>query len=100
MGTEEEISGGAPPNQQTIDASSLGGMSTDQLGPFGCCDCCHTSGLNCGPKFPHGSFTGYLYLSPQWCSSLMRLGYNSSVEAIDRVTSAEPLSDAMDRATR
>jgi len=65
----------------------LEGHSLDDadLGGFGCCDCCHSKGMNCGPKFPHGTFPGYLYLSPQWCSSLMRLGFNVSPEAIDKV---------------
>lgn len=60
-------------------------LSTDQLGPFGCCDCCHTW-CNCGPKFPHGTFTGYLYLTPQWCNGLMRLGYSLSKTALDTMT--------------
>jgi len=66
------------------DEESWEGLTTDQLGPFGCCDCCHTRGLNCGPKFPHGTATGYLYLSPQWCNSLMRLGHTIA-EGVVRV---------------
>jgi len=72
------------------DENAWAELKNDDLGPFGCCDCCHTSGLNCGPKFPHGTFTGYLYLSPQWCSSLMRLGHAASKDAVDRVCSAQP----------
>lgn len=60
-------------------------LLVEDLGPYGCCDCCHTQGLNCGPKFPHGTFTGYLYLSPKWCSSLMRLGFMASAEAVEKV---------------
>jgi len=73
------------------DEEAFGDMRTNELGPFGCCDCCHVKKLNCGPKFPHGSFTGYLYLSPHWCSSHMRLGYDISSEAIALISSAKPL---------
>jgi len=86
--TEEEICTECGPRPRE-DADAWAGMTTDGLGPFGCCDCCHTSGLNCGPKFPHGSFTGYLYLSPQWCTSLARLGFDMSQEAIETMTGLE-----------
>lgn len=75
------------------DAEAWADLTTDQLGPFGCCDCCHTQGLNCGPKFPHGTFTGYLYLSPQWCNSLMRLGHAVSGGAIEAITHPGPLAE-------
>lgn len=60
----------------------------ESLGPYGCCDCCHTNGFcgNCGPKFPHGTFTGYMWLTPQWCNSLMRLGHDISEAGIEQVT--------------
>jgi len=65
-----------------VEGEAWRDLSTDQLGSLGCCDCCHTSGLNCGPKFPHGTFTGYLYLTPEWFNSLARLGYDLSAEAV------------------
>jgi len=79
------------------DAEAWADMNNDDLGPFGCCDCCHTNGMNCGPKFPHGTFTGYLYLSPQWCSSLMRLGYAASKDAVERVCSVSDLAYPWER---
>jgi len=89
--TTNEVMQKSMDDSEASDASEelherWGEMTVDQLGPFGCCDCCHTNGLNCGPKFPHGTFTGYLYLSPMWCSSLMRLGYAISRDAIAKVT--------------
>lgn len=100
--TEEEVLGSEDRDfegdeSDDWDPDSWGALKTEDLGPFGCCDCCHTSGLNCGPKFPHGSFTGYLYLSPMWCSSLMRLGHDVSKPAIDQVCSSGSLSDAFER---
>merc|ERR1712012_551085 len=87
---EDELRGGACAFEDEAHASRWTGMTTDELGPCGCCDCCHAHGLNCGRKFPHGSFVGYLCLSPQWCSSLMRLGYDVSEEAVEYVTNVEP----------
>jgi len=92
--TEEEIRGEEvkDPEDLGFDREAWEGLTTDQLGPFGCCDCCHTSGLNCGPRFPHGTFTGYLYLTPQWMNSLARLGHDVSTAAVDAVTRNVPLS--------
>jgi len=67
-------------------------LTTDQLGSFGCCDCCHSYGMNCGPKFPHGAFTGYMYLTPMWCNSLVRLGFDASEQAVAEVTREGPLA--------
>jgi len=83
--SEEEVRGEPVMTERSIPAE-WEDLTTDQLGPFGCCDCCHTRGLNCGPKFPHGSFTGYMYLSPQWCNSLTRLGYALSEQAVQKLT--------------
>jgi len=83
--SEEEIRGECGPDVENFDEEAWGDMTTDQLGPFGCCDCCHTNGLNCGPKFPHGTFTGYLYLTPEWCSSLARLGYQMSEQVVQEI---------------
>jgi hypothetical protein len=69
------------------DATLWKDLTTDKLGPFGCCDCCHTRlGWNCGPKFPHGNFSGYLFLTPKWFSSLVRLSYGVCEDAIAKVT--------------
>jgi len=90
--TAEEVSAGlgstATSRRDVSDeeGEAWGNMTTDQLGPFGCCDCCHTNGWNCGPKFPHGTFTNYLYLTPQWFNSLARLGHASAGRAIWEVT--------------
>jgi len=72
-------------------------LTTDQLGGYGCCDCCHTAGLNCGPKFPHGGFPGYLYLTPTWCNSLVRLGFAVSEDAVKAVTKDGSLARPWER---
>jgi hypothetical protein len=81
--TEEEMRG-EPITEDWESAEEWEDITTDQLGPFCCCDCCHQK-CNVGPKFPHGTFTGYLYLTPQWCNSLARLAYEVSGPAIDDV---------------
>jgi len=90
--TEEEIRG-EPVEREEAMPEEWKGITTDQLGPFGCCDCCHTNGLNCGPKFPHGSFTGYMYLTPQWINGLARIAHAVSEPAVERITSSDPLCD-------
>jgi len=96
----DEFEGEACDNMEADlhDPEQWDGITTDQLGPFGCCDCCHTNGMNCGPKFPHGSFTGYLYLSPTWMSSLCRLGFDLSGPAIEEVTKPGQLGESWERA--
>lgn len=84
--TEEEINSGVSRGARKDYEPHWHDITTDKLGPFGCCDCCHTQHLNCGPKFPHGAFTGYLYLTPAWASSLMRLGHAASKEAVDAIS--------------
>jgi len=83
---EDEVRGKVSLECDDAHCMKWKGLTTDALGPFGCCDCCHTRGLNCGPTFPHGAFTGYLYLTPQWCNSLIRLGYEVSADAVDDIT--------------
>jgi hypothetical protein len=85
-----EITGENGPSEW--DEESWRGLTTDQLGHCGCCDCCHTRGCNCGPKFPGGSAHGYLFLTPKWFSSLARLSYEISSDAINKVTGARDLS--------
>lgn len=82
--TAEEVRNGP------FEVESSYGLNTDQLGPCACCDCCHQV-CNCGPKFPHGNFLGYMCLSPMWFSSLARLGFSVSERAIFDVTSHNPL---------
>merc|ERR1712226_1318786 len=80
--TEEEVQGeGAQAFQGTLEG--WGDMTTDNLGPFCCCDLAHTNGIcgNCGPKFPHGSFNNNLYMTPMWCNSLARLSFSVSSPA-------------------
>lgn len=67
------------------------GLHTDELGPYACCDCCHTRGFNCGTKFPHGNVLGYLSLSPLWFSSLARLGFATSEDVLSEVSRVGPL---------
>lgn len=97
--TEEEIFGagtnGASVNggAACAEAEEWSGLTTDMLGSLGCCDRCHHS-CNCGPKFPHGTFAGYLYLTPQWLNSLARLGCSVSESAVEAVSSATPLGES------
>jgi hypothetical protein len=101
--TLEEIVGERGPQpDDNFDETSWRNVTIDQLGPWGCCDCCHTAGLNCGAKFPHGNGMGYLTLSPQYCSSLIRLGHAASAAAVEAVTAAglirRPWEDRIDEA--
>merc|ERR1712087_455181 len=84
----------------TSDDDEWNDMRMADLGPYGCCDCCHKRNLNCGPKFPHGTFTGYLYLSPQWFNSLCRLGYYLSGEAVQAINRDAPLSQQWEEQVR
>jgi len=87
---EEEIVFGNPKDWKSSESDDsedfiadqeLRNMQQEHLGGFGCCDCCHRWG-NCGRKFPHLSFTGYMWLTPQLCSSLSRLGHDLSRSAV------------------
>jgi len=75
--------GRCPDGVQPFDSEAWGDMTTDSLGSFCCCDCMHTNGIcgNCGPTFPHGSFANFMYMTPMWCSSLARLGFDVSEDA-------------------
>jgi len=74
-----------------------GAMTQDQLGSGGCCDCCHVSQkapwLNCCNKWPQGFFGNYLYLSPMFASSLMRLGHELSRGPIQSISESRTLSE-------
>merc|ERR1712039_1043510 len=93
--TEEEVrgecekgEGPTPDDVHAFDQEAWGDMTTDQLGSFCCCDCMHTNGMgNFGPKFPHGSFANFMYMTPMWCNSLARLAYEVSEEAVNAATS-------------
>lgn len=87
---EEEIMCGAAKDWKTSDSDDsedekadeeMHHMHQEELGGFSCCDCCHRWG-NCGRKFPHLSFTGYMWLTPQLSSSLARLGHDLSRLAV------------------
>jgi hypothetical protein len=60
-------------------------LKATELGGFGCCDCCHRRGCNCGRKFPHLTGANYLWLTPQLFSSLCRLGHELSGAAVARL---------------
>merc|ERR1712184_123542 len=81
--TEEEIINGEEPQSEDSGWEFFSEMKADDLGPCGCCDCCHTHGLNCGTKWPHGTGLNYLYMTPQFCNNLVRLGHEISGEAVD-----------------
>eukprot|EP00928_Gymnodinium_smaydae_P027933 TRINITY_DN21443_c0_g1_i1.p1 TRINITY_DN21443_c0_g1~~TRINITY_DN21443_c0_g1_i1.p1 ORF type:complete len:1054 (-),score=118.77 TRINITY_DN21443_c0_g1_i1:114-3134(-) len=75
--TEEEVLGIGPSMSNGCDD-----LCPEDLGGLGCCDCCHRNGCNCGRKFPHLTCTGYLWLTPMLYSSLCRLGFNISGDAV------------------
>lgn len=55
------------------------------LGGVGCCDCCHKNGCNCLTKYPQLTGLNYLWLTPTLFSSLARLGYELSDDAIQQL---------------
>jgi len=85
--TEQEVMG----NVSKIEAPPAsfeqvwGKLSNEDLGSFCCCDCVHYNCCNVGPKWPHGSFANFMYMSPMWLSSLARLAYEASGAAVERV---------------
>jgi len=103
--TQEEVEGKVqrgygqqPEGIKEFDREEWGKMTTDNLGPFCCCDFSHTKSLcNCGPKFPHGNFVNFMYMSPMWCSSLARLAYDVSEQVVNKVTD-EDLSNSWEKA--
>jgi hypothetical protein len=82
--TEEEIITGKCENDGSAQ-ESWGDTKPTDLGGIGCCDCCHRSGMNGGPKFPHLSGLNYLWLTPQLYANLSRLGYHASEAVIDKL---------------
>lgn len=83
--TEDEIvTGKAKVLEVGVD---WGDMTTDMLGCFPCCDCCHRNNVcNCQPKFPHGASSNLMFMSPAFFSSLVRLGFDISGEAVQSIT--------------
>mmetsp|Transcript_10515 Transcript_10515/g.19044 ORF Transcript_10515/g.19044 Transcript_10515/m.19044 type:complete len:989 (+) Transcript_10515:131-3097(+) len=59
-----------------------GNLKETDLGGFGCCDCCHRRGGNCGAKFPHLTGANYIWLTPTLFSSLCRLGHHLSASVL------------------
>eukprot|EP00931_Biecheleriopsis_adriatica_P031014 TRINITY_DN18227_c0_g1_i1.p1 TRINITY_DN18227_c0_g1~~TRINITY_DN18227_c0_g1_i1.p1 ORF type:complete len:1023 (-),score=207.73 TRINITY_DN18227_c0_g1_i1:57-3125(-) len=88
--TEEEVTGDL---QREVDdfENPHRWCTWAQLGGMGCCDFCHRTGCNCGPKFPHLSAANYLWLTPTLFSSLCRLGHEVSAECVCAVTEPQPL---------
>lgn len=84
--TEEEVRQGGG-SRRNDEAKATSRRARD-LGGWGCCDCCHRHGCNCGPKFPHLTAANYLWLTPTLFGSLCRLGHDLSEEAINTVVSA------------
>eukprot|EP00419_Tripos_fusus_P002159 CAMPEP_0172682810 /NCGR_PEP_ID=MMETSP1074-20121228/18417_1 /TAXON_ID=2916 /ORGANISM="Ceratium fusus, Strain PA161109" /LENGTH=912 /DNA_ID=CAMNT_0013501551 /DNA_START=26 /DNA_END=2764 /DNA_ORIENTATION=+ len=103
--TEEEVMGeaergmGPPPEGvKPFNRDEWGKMTTDNLGPFCCCDFSHTKGFaNCGPKFPHGNFVNFMYMTPMWCSSLARLAYDMSKEVVTQVSTRDDLQKSWEK---
>eukprot|EP00933_Yihiella_yeosuensis_P012914 TRINITY_DN12232_c3_g1_i1.p1 TRINITY_DN12232_c3_g1~~TRINITY_DN12232_c3_g1_i1.p1 ORF type:complete len:208 (-),score=30.59 TRINITY_DN12232_c3_g1_i1:88-663(-) len=67
------------------EVEAFGRMMQADLGGVGCCDCCHVNRCNFGAKFPHLSFTGYMWLTPKLFTSLSRLGHAMSDAVIQRM---------------
>lgn len=82
--TEDDIRHGKPPTDSSSedDAENLRDMTYDELGGICCCTVCHKKGCNVGRKFPHLTFTGYMWLTPQLFSSLSRLGHAVSEKVV------------------
>mmetsp|Transcript_4523 Transcript_4523/g.11234 ORF Transcript_4523/g.11234 Transcript_4523/m.11234 type:complete len:386 (+) Transcript_4523:1-1158(+) len=57
-----------------------------------CCDCCHTSGLNFGSRFPHVPNANQC-MTPQMFNSLCRLGYDLSGPAVQAIAKQSPIAD-------
>jgi len=91
IGECERGMGPAPLGDKMFDPAHWRDMNTDQLGSLCCCDSSHTNGVcgNCGPKFPHGSFANFMYMTPMWCSSLARLAFDVSEEPVRRATQTD-----------
>jgi len=83
--TEEEVKGQGISKDFGPYKDTWAGLQTAELGGFGCCDCCHRRGCNCGAKFPHLTGANYLYLTPMLFSSLSRLGFEVSKDVVERV---------------
>jgi len=104
--TEEEVRGevergmGATPEGiKPFDRAEWGKMTTDDLGPFCCCDFAHTKGFcACGPKWPHGNFVNFMYMTPMWCSSLARLAYDMSEQVVKKVSQEKDLRHSWEKA--
>jgi len=85
--TEEEILGCDVALAAKIgQAHDLDGFLEDALGGLGCCNWCHTCGCNCGRKFPHLTFTGYLWLTPALFGAICRLGHDVSKDCVEALT--------------
>ncbi|CAE8718562.1 unnamed protein product, partial [Polarella glacialis] len=75
-GRESEQEMPARWEESELRQSDLGGC---------CCDCCHSAGCNIGPKFPHLSNANQ-FLTPELFSSLCRLGYRLSADAVHAIS--------------
>jgi len=69
--------------ERTLEQEELAGC---------CCDCCHAYGCNFGPKFPHINNANQC-LTPTLFSSICRLGYHLSEDAVRALTRSGPLEE-------
>jgi len=77
-------------SDEESEGEDLSAMTYDQLGGVCCCDCCHLW-CNVGKKFPHLTFTGYMWLTPRLFSSLSRLGYALSKHVVSTMPAGDGL---------
>merc|ERR1711971_457728 len=89
--TEAEIRG----YKQSGELDWFHGSNQTDLGAC-CCDCCHTHGLNCGPRFPNVPNVNQC-LTPQLFNSLCRLGFALSSEAVEVISRSGSLSKGWER---
>jgi hypothetical protein len=94
--TESEVLG-----QEDVLQASAGEKTrkSAELGAACCCDCIHGRGLNCGRKFPHLTAANYMWLTPLTFSSLCRLGYLMSKDAVQVISKEGSWSSSHSRVT-
>lgn len=98
MGSGRSVSRAMEEGMRAFNEDSWKGLSNDKLGPFCCCDCTHLNPVtNSGPKFPHGNFVNFLYMTPMWCNMLARLAHGVSADAINEVSRKGSLQAAWEK---
>eukprot|EP00450_Noctiluca_scintillans_P003652 CAMPEP_0194493852 /NCGR_PEP_ID=MMETSP0253-20130528/11940_1 /TAXON_ID=2966 /ORGANISM="Noctiluca scintillans" /LENGTH=886 /DNA_ID=CAMNT_0039334887 /DNA_START=68 /DNA_END=2728 /DNA_ORIENTATION=- len=98
MGSGSSVSRAMEEGMRAFNEDDWKGLSNDKLGPFCCCDCTHLNPVtNSGPKFPHGNFVNFLYMTPMWCNMLARLAHGVSADAINDVSRKGSLQAAWEK---